>query len=64
MGGCLGAGRSGLPDIQIEGYLPYGVFRARQRQDNKTKVEPVDSYDVFHTRHVGPGVKGILGMHR
>ena len=27
----------------------------RQRQDNdKTKVEPVHSYDAFHTRHVGP----------
>ena len=22
------------------------------------------SYDAFHTRHVGPGVKGIIGMHR
>ena len=39
--------------------------RARQRQDNdKTNVEPVHSYDAFHTRHVGPGVKGIIGMHR
>ena len=37
----------------------------RQRQDNdKTKVEPAHSYDAFHTRHVGPGVKGIIGMHR
>ena len=36
----------------------------RQRQDNKTNVEPVHSYDAFHTRHVGPGVKGIIGMHR
>ena len=26
------------------------------RQDNdKTNVEPVHSYDAFHTRHVGPG---------
>ena len=33
----------------------------RQRQDNdKTNVEPVHSYDAFHTRHV----KGIIGMHR
>ena len=31
--------------------------RARQRQDKC-------SYDAFHTRHVGPGVKGIIGMHR
>ena len=22
------------------------------------------TYDAFHTRHVGPGVKGIIGMHR
>ena len=21
-------------------------------------------YDAFHTRHVGPGVKGIIGMHK
>ena len=37
----------------------------RQRQDNdKTKVEPVHSYYAFHTRFVGPGVKGIIEMHR
>ena len=37
----------------------------RQRQDDdKTNVEPVHSYDAFHTRFVGPGVKGIIGMHR
>ena len=37
----------------------------RQRQDNnKTNFEPVHSYDAFHTRFVGPGVKGIIGMHR
>ena len=40
-----------------------GVFTPEQGND-KTKVEPVDSYDAFHTRHVGPGVKGIIGMHR
>ena len=48
------------------GVYSTGCFptRARQRQDNdKTKVEPVHSYDAFHTRHVGPGVKGIIGMH-
>ena len=28
------------------------------------KVEPVHSYDAFHTRHVGHGVNGIIGMHR
>ena len=38
--------------------------RVRQRQDNKTNVESVHSYDAFHTRLVGPGVKGIIGMHR
>ena len=47
--------------------------RARQRQDNdKTKVEPVHFYYAFHTRFVGPGVKGtdkpgvkgIIEMHR
>ena len=37
----------------------------RERQENdKTNVEPVHSYDAFHTRVVGPGVKGIIGMHR
>ena len=38
--------------------------RARQRQDDKTNVEPVHSYNAFHTRFVGPGVKGIIGKHR
>ena len=44
----------------------HGVHtRARQRQDDdKTNVEPVHCYDAFHTRLVGPGVKGIIGMHR
>ena len=38
---------------------------ARQRQDNdKTNVEPVHSYDAFHTRSNKPGVKGIIEMHR
>ena len=37
----------------------------RHRQDNdKANVEPVHSYDAFHARFVGPGVKGIIGMHR
>ena len=31
-----------------------GVFTPEQDND-KTKVEPVHSYDAFHTRHVGPG---------
>ena len=39
--------------------------RARQRQDNdKKNVEPVHSYDAFHTRSDMSGVKGIIGMHR
>ena len=43
--------------------VSYGVFTPEQDND-KTNVEPVHSYDAFHTRHVGPGVKGIIGMHR
>ena len=39
-----------------------GVFTPEQDND-KTNVE-VHSYDAFHTRFVGPGVKGIIGMHR
>ena len=39
------------------------VFTPEQDND-KTNVEPVHSYDAFHTRHVGPGVKSIIGMHR
>ena len=38
--------------------------RARQRQDDKTNVEPVHSCDAFHTRSDMSGVKGIIGMHR
>ena len=30
--------------------------RARQRQYDKTNVEPVHSYDAFHTRSDKPGV--------
>ena len=41
----------------------YGVFTPEQDND-KTNVEHVHSYDAFHTRHAGPGVKGIIGMHR
>ena len=32
-----------------------GVFTPEQVND-KTNVEPVHSYDAFHTRHVGPYV--------
>ena len=39
--------------------------RGRRRLDNdKTNVEPVHSYDAFHTRSDKPGVKGIIEMHR
>ena len=30
----------------------------------ETNVEPVHFYYAFHTRFVGPGVKGIIEMHR
>ena len=36
--------------------LPYGVFTPEQDND-KTHVEPVHSYDAFHT---GPAVKVII----
>ena len=39
------------------------VFTPEQDND-KTNVEPVHSYDPFHTRFVGPGVTGIIGWHR
>ena len=38
--------------------------RARQQDNDKTNVEPVHSYDAFHTRSGMSGVKGIIGMHR
>ena len=53
--------------LSTEGITGLWCFhtRARQRQDNdKTIVEPVHSYYAFHTRFVGPGVKGIIEMHR
>ena len=40
-----------------------GVFTPEQDND-KTTVEPVHSYDAFHTRSDMSGVKGIIGMHR
>ena len=39
------------------------VFTPEQDND-KTNVEPVHSYDAFHTRSDMSGVKGIIGMHR
>ena len=41
----------------------YGVFIPEQDND-KTNVEPVHSYDAFHTRSDMSGVKGIIGIHR
>ena len=38
----------------------YGVFTPEQDND-KTNVEPVHSYDAFHTRFDMSGVKGIIG---
>ena len=43
--------------------LCYGVFTPEQDND-KTNVEPVHSYEAFHTRSDKPGVKGIIGMHK
>ena len=43
--------------------LTYGVFTPEQDND-KTNVEPVHSYDAFHTGPATTGVKGIVGMHR
>ena len=40
-----------------------GVFTPEQDND-KTNVEPVHSYDAFHTSSDMSGVKGIIGMHR
>ena len=38
--------------------------KTRQPQDNhKTNVEPVHSYDAFHTGLATTGAKGIIGMH-
>ena len=44
--------------------LWYFHTRARQQDNDMTNVEPVHFYDAFHTWFVGPGVKGIIGMHR
>ena len=50
-------------NLKFKGFHTYGVFTPEQDND-KTNVEPVHSYDAFHTRPVGPGVKGIIGMYR
>ena len=36
----------------------------RQDNDKTITVEPVHSYDAFHTSGCRTGVKGIIGMHR
>ena len=38
-----------------------GVFTPEQDND-KTNVEPMHSYDAFHTRFVGPTLKTPLGL--
>ena len=52
-------------DLHVAGMVMKcnGVFTPEQDKD-KTNVEPVHSYDAFHTRFVGPGLKGFIGMHR
>ena len=54
MDGLVPHGQSSGPTC-----LTNGVFTPEQDND-KTNVEPVHSYDAFHSRHVGPGVKGII----
>ena len=49
-------------DSQPQGKC-HGVFTPEQ-DNGKTNVEPVHSYDAFHTRSDMSGVKGIIGMHR
>ena len=58
-----------IQDFTTGGYIMYrptyccGVLTPEQDND-KTNVEPVHSYEAFHTRSDKPGVKGIIGMHR
>ena len=41
------------------------VFSHQSKTTTRQKLNLcINSYDAFHTRHVGPGVKGIIGMHR
>ena len=53
--------------LRIVALFSNGVFTPEQDNDkttDKTNVEPVHSYDAFHTRSDMSGVKGIIGMHR
>ena len=50
-------------NIPVSRLSSYAVFTPEQDND-KTNVEPVHSYDAFHTRSDVSGVKGIIGMHR
>ena len=52
-----------LPTLPRGRHVANGVFPPEQDND-KTNVEPVHSYEAFHTRSDKPGVKGIIGMHR
>ena len=51
-GVSLGGGGGPRPPSAPPGYAPAnGVFTPEQDTD-KTNVDPVHSYDAFHTRHV------------
>ena len=41
-----------------------GGCQNQVQDDDKTNVEPVHSYDAFHTSRCPTGVNGIIGMHR
>ena len=55
--------RSSQVVVPIYRSMGNGVFTPEQDND-KTKVEPVDSYYPFHTRSNMSGVKGFIGIHR
>ena len=59
------AGGRGTPLYSVMVFSHQSNTTTRQRQDNdKTNVEPVHSYDAFHTRSDMSGVKTIIGMLR
>ena len=54
---------SHIPSVSVSDMESNGVSTPEQDND-KTNVEPVHSYEAFHTRSDKLGVKGIIGMHR
>ena len=44
--------------------IAVGVAGLIVRSSTRAGRLMVCSHDAFHARHVGPGVKGIIGMHR